>query len=344
MINSPHKPSRLMNWFYTGAVLIILLAGCFYIFTSDRQENFELFETQAKQNVLLLSEMIQIELLNNNYTAVINILEKWYQQHPSIYEIKIQAENGFILSDLKKDQLPENTFDIEHNIQYGYRGNATISVTNSLDEISYKNNKDIYYLLLISAIITLASGEFFWLIEQKRHNKILETLSYRDQLTEIFNRRYFDETLYQEWHRASRTNQSISLIMIDIDHFKQYNDQFGHQTGDKSLSQIAKVLHTTLKRPGEFVARYGGEEFSVVLPNTDFRQVKQIAEMLRQAILKLSIPAANKDSKNNIVTISLGTATHDSEHIIDSPETLIKNADRALYQAKDKGRNNVQSS
>jgi len=334
-----------MNWFYTSTVLIILLSGSFYISSGKHQENIDLFKNQSKQNMLLLAEMIQIELLNNNYTAAINILEKWYQQHPSIYEIKIQSKNDFILSRFKKDNKPEISVNFKHNIQYGYRGNITIEITNNLDDISHKNHKDIFYLLLISIIITLASGEFFWIIEQKRHNKILETLSYRDQLTEIYNRRYFDETLHQEWHRASRTHQALSLIMIDVDHFKSYNDKFGHQTGDICLANIARALHKTLKRPGEFIARYGGEEFAVVLPNTDHKHVKLIAEMLRQAVLKLSIPVATgKNSADGIVTISLGTATHDTEHIIDTPETLIKNADKALYQAKHAGRNNVQSS
>ena len=332
-----------MNWFYTGAVLVILLVGCYFIFSNERQDNIELFKIQSKQNVLLLSEMIQIELLNNNYTAVINILDKWYQQHPSIYEIKIQSNNGFILNDLKQEKEGDDTVTYKRNIQYGYRGNASLEVTNSLEHISDESNKDIYYLLLISIIITLASGEFFWLIEQRRYNKTLENLSYRDQLTEIFNRRYFDETLYQEWHRASRTQQTVSLIMIDIDRFKRYNDTFGHQAGDACLAKIAEALHTTLKRPGEFVARYGGEEFAVVLPNINRHHVSQIAEMLRQSILKLSIPSLSKDPADGIVTISLGTATHDSEHI-DTPEELIMNADQALYKAKHAGRNCVRES
>jgi len=332
-----------MNWFYTGAVLVILLAGCYLIFAGERKDNIELFKIQSKQNVLLLSEMVQNELLNNDYTAVINVLDKWYQQHPSIYEIKLLSNNGFILSDLKQNKKAEDTVTYKHNIQYGYRGHASIEVTNSLEQISNKNLKDIYYLLLISIIITLASGEFFWLIEQKRYNKTLENLSYRDQLTEIFNRRYFDETLYQEWHRASRTQQTLSLIMIDVDRFKKYNDNFGHQAGDVCLAKIASALHTTLKRPGEFVARYGGEEFAVVLPNINHKHVKLIAEMLRQSILELAIPSNSKDAADGVVTISLGTATHDIEHI-DSPEELIMNADQALYQAKHAGRNCVKTS
>lgn len=332
-----------MNWFYTGSVLIILLSGCFYIFSNQQQESIDLFEAQSKKNVLLLSEMIKIELLDNHYTAAIKTLNKWYQQHPSIYEIKIQSKNGFILNNLKKDHVPESTINTEHSIQYGYRGSITLNITNSLDDILYKNNNNIYYLLFISIIITFASGEFFWLIEQKRYNKILKNLSYKDQLTEVYNRRYFDDTLLQEWNRASRTQLPLSLIMIDIDHFKLYNDKFGHQAGDKCISKVAQALHATLRRPGEFVARYGGEEFSIVLPNTNHEHVKKIAEILRLSVLKLAIPSTNKNINNGIVTVSLGTATHSMENAVTALEVLIKNADSALYKAKDAGRNNVQS-
>ena len=131
--------------------------------------------------------------------------------------------------------------------------------------------------------------------------------------------------------------------MIDIDYFKDYNDQFGHQAGDLCLTRIAGALHKTLKRPGEFVARYGGEEFAVVLPNIGQRHVKEIAEMLRQSVLNLSIPLSNENPEDDIVTISLGIATHDALHV-KSPEELILNADRALYQAKEAGRNCVKTS
>jgi diguanylate cyclase (GGDEF)-like protein len=331
-----------MNWFYTGSVLIILLFGCYIFFTNEQQKNIELFKIQSNQNGSLLAELVQMELLNNNYTSVMNIIDRWYEQYPSIYEIELLSANGFVLCNLKRDSAAGDVTHFKQIIQYGYRGNVSINITNSLDPIFNRSNKDIYYLLLISIILTLASGEFLWLIEQKRYNRILENLSYRDQLTEIFNRRYFDETLYQEWHRASRTQQTLSLIMIDVDQFKPYNDNFGHQAGDACLAEIARALHKTLKRPGEFVARYGGEEFAVVLPNIDHLHAKKIAEMLRQAVLDLSIPTT-KNSNNSIISISLGIASHDARHI-ETPEELIMVADQALYRAKHAGRNCVKSS
>lgn len=338
-----NKPSRSMNWFYTGFVLVVLLTACYIISSYEREEKIELYKNQISQTGSLLSEMIQTELMNNNYTAVINIIDKWFYQEPSVCEIIIQSDNGFILSDLKQCQQNDDTIDYTQNIQYGYNGNISINIKNSLEYLTRENDKNIYYLLLIAIILTFASGEFFWLIEQKQYNKALENLSYRDQLTEIFNRRYFDETLYQEWHRAMRTQQSLSLIMLDVDKFKPYNDTHGHQAGDACLAEIAGTLHKTLKRPGEFVARYGGEEFAVVLPNINHEHVIEIAEMLRHAIEGLAIPADRNNSNPSIVTISLGTATHDNDNN-NSPEELISLADQALYKAKQKGRNCVQTS
>lgn len=323
-----------------GFILIMLLTGSFVLINNNKIEYIEEFKAQSRNDILFLSDLIQLELLQYKYKEVSNILEKWKNQNNNIYKITAKSSNGFLLANLNHNFSPKHPFSYTHKINYGYNGNIELSVTFSLDHIYAESYEEGLYLFILAFIMTLVSGQFLWLVEQKRYNTTLINLSYRDQLTEIFNRRYFDETLIQEWHRASRANQPLSLIMIDIDRFKSYNDTYGHQTGDGCLWEVATALHKTLKRPGEFVARYGGEEFAVVLPNINKSNVKHIAELLRKSIEKLAIPCLQQNSANGYVSISVGTATYDKENQY-SVDQLIQEADLALYKAKKTGGNCV---
>ncbi len=176
------------------------------------------------------------------------------------------------------------------------------------------------------------------LYESKKMEKVLEFISSIDGLTSIANRREFDKTLDVEWRRAMRSSAPLSLIMIDIDYFKHYNDLYGHMAGDNCLQKLARTLKDSLKRAGNFIARYGGEEFVVILPNTEIMEALLVAESLRKNIEDLNIE--HKDSKiGENVTISLGVSTT----IPDKNESydLLTSADKALYQAKKEGRNRV---
>jgi diguanylate cyclase (GGDEF)-like protein len=338
-----YKPSRLINWLYMGLIFLILAFGSFILVAHQHEESLVTYKEQSEKQLSLLSDVVKNELLNNNYKSAVNILEKWHKQNNNIYRIVLESGNGFVLANFTQKDIPEKSFNIKQQIHYGYRGTASLKFFNSLDTLVGHRNKEGLDLLFVSIILTLISGQFLWLVEHKRHNRALENLSYRDQLTEIFNRRYFDETMQQEWHRSNRTSQPLSLVFIDIDKFKNYNDNYGHQTGDGCLWEVATALHKTLKRPGEFVARYGGEEFAVVLPNINRRNVKHIAELLRISIEKLAIPCMKKDSVNGYISISLGTATHDKENI-HSIEELIQEADKAMYKSKKAGGNIVVTS
>ncbi len=172
-------------------------------------------------------------------------------------------------------------------------------------------------------------------------NRKLRQMAFADGLTGIANRRYFDEFLQKEWRRSARLGQAMALIMIDIDHFKDYNDIYGHQDGDDCLKQVAKTLETTLKRPGDHAVRYGGEEFAVILAeNIDDGGVLQVAESLRTNVFALGLEHSGS-STANVVTISVGAALANTGR--DShPEALINAADKALYRAKKKGRNRVE--
>ncbi len=171
----------------------------------------------------------------------------------------------------------------------------------------------------------------------EEYNQYLEKISHQDGLTEIANRRYFDNRLQQEWRRLQREENPLSLILIDIDYFKQYNDYFGHLEGDECLKQVAKALRETVKRPMDLVARYGGEEFAVILPNTENSGAIQVAQQIQKAIYDLEI-TQNPNCLFSHVTVSLGIATtipDDNQPI----SFLISQADSALYQSKNNGRN-----
>jgi len=170
-------------------------------------------------------------------------------------------------------------------------------------------------------------------------NLKLERLSYLDGLTGVANRRYFKDSFNKEWRDGARNNKSLSLIMVDIDFFKAYNDIYGHYSGDDCLKQVAKALSDKLKRPRDFVARYGGEEFVVVLPDTKINEATKLAEAMRSDVEALGIKHSGSPVSKR-VTISLGVAVTIPERNL-APEILITEADKALYQAKRGGRNRV---
>lgn len=176
-------------------------------------------------------------------------------------------------------------------------------------------------------------------VEQKLHeaNNMLHKLSTKDGLTGIDNRRSFDEKIMMEWNRALRSSRPLSLIMLDIDFFKAYNDTYGHQQGDECLKQVATVIQATVSRSCDVVCRYGGEEFVIILPDTDEYGVRYVAEKIRIAIETLKIPHRNSKIEE-YVTISLGATTLRPSHS-DQICDFLEAADRALYQAKQEGRN-----
>lgn len=177
-------------------------------------------------------------------------------------------------------------------------------------------------------------------IRLKQQADLLESLSLLDGLTNIPNRRRFDETLLLEWKRAMRDETPLSLLMIDIDYFKQYNDHYGHGAGDICLQRVAATLAKNLARPNDLIARYGGEEFVVILPDTDQQAALQVAERLRECIIKLALPHACSEAES-VVTISVGVATQIKIPEYFLPQTLNDAADNALYMAKASGRNRV---
>ncbi|GEB70742.1 diguanylate cyclase [Pseudoalteromonas carrageenovora] len=175
------------------------------------------------------------------------------------------------------------------------------------------------------------------LIKQK--NDLLEMLASIDGLTEIPNRRYLDENLSREWRRSKRSGTPLSVLLMDIDHFKRYNDCYGHRAGDECLKEVAQVLAAQCERGSDFIARYGGEEFAAVLPGVGKADAIEFANKIRSAVNALDIE--HKASLNaDHITISIGIATTESGQIY-AEQALLEEADLGLYAAKDEGRDRI---
>lgn len=171
---------------------------------------------------------------------------------------------------------------------------------------------------------------------QKEAQNALQALAARDGLTNLHNRRSFDATLASEFRRCSREGEPLSLLMIDIDHFKLFNDRFGHLGGDTCLKQVAEAIGDVL-RQGDIAARYGGEEFGVILPATGRCGAGKVAERLRSAVERLAI--GNPDAPRGVVTLSIGISTGQGADLV--PGDIVAASDEALYASKRGGRNCV---
>lgn len=170
-----------------------------------------------------------------------------------------------------------------------------------------------------------------------QENLLLRARAITDPLTGVFNRRHFDEMLDKEWRRAYRHQLPITLMMIDVDHFKRYNDHYGHVAGDHALCEVAYVISNVVSRAGDIVGRFGGEEFAVLLPETDLDAANGLAQQILDQIRALNI--AHDMAPTRRVSVSLGgTVINDHEQMSWGAGALVQAADRLLYQAKDEGR------
>jgi diguanylate cyclase (GGDEF)-like protein len=197
---------------------------------------------------------------------------------------------------------------------------------------------------ILLLVVAAACGVVARTLERSAHARFLEThamaeLAQHDALTGLKNRRVFDEQLVELWQRAIEADQAIAVLLLDVDHFKAFNDRYGHQAGDRALRHVAQVLQAFVTEPSDLVARYGGEEFAVLLYDVDVTAVEKLAERMRRAVVALALE--HRDSRVGVVTISVGAAV-----VEPSPERrargAVQLADEALYQAKTRGRNRVE--
>jgi len=249
-----------------------------------------------------------------------------YRRHPAIAEVPVIMLSGDSAAEVKADAFGRGADDyivkMPHPVEL-------------IARIRYHSRAYVEHLEREAALKALQQ-------EKKKlaaANLELERISSMDGLTGIANRRCFDMAFDREWRRAMRETEPLSLIMCDVDFFKQYNDCYGHQPGDECLKLVAASLAEAMHRPTDLVARFGGEEFIILLPGTHARGAIKIAEHIRQAVLDLQLPH-EKSAVHDCVTISLGAATVAPMLKHKSGELLLA-ADKALYSAKQAGRNQL---
>lgn len=261
----------------------------------------------------------------------------------------IDRENiDFIFMDVEMPGMDgfETTRQIRNKL--GDRWLPIIFLTGKSDDESYKQGIDAGgddYLIkpLSPVILTAKIAAMKRIVDMRKElqqlNQELEQLSQTDGMTQLYNHRTFVQLAQEQWQQANRNSHPVALIMLDIDHFKLYNDHYGHPQGDECLKQVAQALKNIAKRPGDILARYGGEEFIAFFPNTDAQGAEKIANDIHDAILALEIEHAESPTHNN-VTVSIGVSVSQST-VGRTLNDMIKHADMALYNAKNSGRNRV---
>ena len=225
----------------------------------------------------------------------------------------------------------------------GHQAILSLVLTVLLGVIILAHNK-LFRFMQANLLLTVEQQNLLRLLEDTNKSlsedrEVLATESRTDALTGLANRRLLEESLGAEWNRCRRSHLHLSCVLLDIDHFKAYNDHFGHDGGDDCLKQVATVLADNIRRAGDLVARYGGEEFMVLLPSTDLDGGRKVAEQLHSAMLQAKIPHPASPVAD-VVSISLGVASYEPEGGM-QPAELFKAADLALYEAKRQGRNRV---
>ena len=302
------------------------------------------------------------ELINTEYqlkSDYISCHEKWKNSLSDGDLKKIMAESAYkpamTFFDLFEDQYVPAIRNGDHEkvdmvvknqleplyLEHRHYIDEVVAIANSENLTLEASANEMVYLnilvLVILSIVVLATVIIFCAAIIR--NEKLKKMSFLDELTGVANRRYFDQMLIQEISRAVREKSPLSLMIIDIDYYKEYNDTYGHLMGDECLKQVVTALKKDLKRSGDFLARYGGDEFVVILPNANDIGSVYLGEKLRASIEGLKIEH-KKSSCSQYVTLSIGVATTFNKEIL-LPEDLFSAADSALYHSKEAGRNQV---
>lgn len=220
----------------------------------------------------------------------------------------------------------QQQYIVEQNAALEQQSLEALQLNTQLHELNAQLQQEIAERKQTEALLAEANWE-------------LQRLAALDGLTQVANRRRFDAYLHQEWKRSIREQTPLSVIMCDIDYFKDYNDTYGHLAGDDCLKQVAHTLLRSAQRPADLVARYGGEEFCLILPHTDQQGGAHVAHRIQAELRQLALPHSSS-SVSSVITLSIGVATT-TPSFGPTPEALVNTADKALYDAKGKGRNTV---
>ncbi|WP_286236794.1 GGDEF domain-containing response regulator [Neptuniibacter halophilus] len=251
-------------------------------------------------------------------------------------DVEMPGMNGFELTRQIRDTYPDTWFPI-------------IFLSGQSDEKHYKEGIDAggddYLTKPVSPVVLRAKIRAMERIANMKKaldnaNARLEKLSSQDPLTRLYNRRALDQHMLREWKRCKRDGKELTAMMLDIDHFKLYNDHFGHPQGDECLKAVAKVLKKSLLRSHDLVARYGGEEFAIILPETSIKEAEVVCQRICETLAQRDLAHAPGASADR-VCLSIGISS--TQHQAETPTALLRQADQALYAAKQAGRNGWRS-
>ncbi len=291
------------------------------IYAHARQELMETSTNTDLHDMLLSVD----EAVAHAYPFHENLIERLVSANASEEELRSIVVQGRIASSTVLSLL-DKIVDSQSNVYEGVVADYEKSRQLTLSVIAI-----IFAViaLVVTYVLRLSGRQF----------KQISRLTIIDDVSGTYNRRYFDMVLEEEWKRSMREYTPLSLLMVDIDYFKAYNDSYGHQMGDVCLYAIGKILSGQLNRSADFTARYGGEEFAIVLPNTRAEYARLLAERIRRSVEEARIKAGN-EQVSPWVTVSIGLATTTAEYE-QSSALLVKAADRCLYESKHDGRNRV---
>ncbi len=291
---------------------------------------------------ILMQLTIWLEALGHEVTSTqdpCQALPLYQQQQPNLVILDVMMENksGYDCArELREADSGEHWVPIIFLSSAEKDENVQAGIDAGGDDYLIKPVSEVTLTAKIKAMQRIAEMQ-----EQLAHaNAQLQALSNTDELTQIPNRRSFNDRYQSEWNRVLRLPENIrriAIIMFDIDHFKEYNDYYGHPEGDKCLQQVAQAIDQSLTRASDYVARYGGEEFIALVVNEDKEHLKQLAEKIQRNIAKLGIEHS-KSTVASTVTLSIGIAVEVPQRGYNK-DKLIERADEALYQAKQNGRN-----
>ena len=321
--------------------------------TKTAEHNLELFQQQ--QNAIEEKEEYMRSILNTSLEAILTMNENGIIElvNPAVENMFGYNKKELIGKNISS-LMPNSIASFHQNKVDIYMQSGNKKMTGRKLEAEARRKNGEIFPVSVSASDNIINGRHIFtgiisdITEQRNmmnalqiKNDELKYLSSHDELTGIYNRRSIDEYMHREWDRAFRQKANISTLMLDVDNFKNYNDNYGHQAGDLCLQRIAKIMKETLRRPSDYLGRYGGEEFIVILPETDIEGGLLVAENLRDAVESLKIP--HEKSNYGSVTISIGIASTVPKKV-NNFEKIISCADKALYEAKSLGRNCIASS
>ncbi|MDA9479276.1 diguanylate cyclase [Bradyrhizobium sp. CCBAU 65884] len=337
---APWRAAAISRMLYVVAlVMLIAVIGAVLVRQLQRGQRMAAALVEKEAHFRLLAEG------SSDMVTRIGLDERLRYVSPSSARVVGWRANQLIgtpaLAGINPEDLPEVQAIVDA-MKRGEREEARLTYRNSHRQngevwlestmrVTRKDNGRVDGVVAISRDIT----------EHKKLETRLETLAIEDSLTGLANRRRFDERLKEEWARAYRDRSSLALLMIDVDHFKAYNDEYGHPAGDACLRLVAKIIAAETQRAGDLAARYGGEEFAMLLPNTDAAGCALFGERIRSAIHKAGLVHAT-NMESGCVTASVGGATcRPALERTAGVASLVEAADRALYAAKDAGRDRL---